>query len=749
MNFLHISATRFKGFFASVLVGSTLFLPIGVGAEGVSADESYKAIVKINSMANGPDGFLSTWQSGTGVIIDPKGIILTNEHVVTVRYSYDDSESEVGYQICLTKEIDQKPDCSYTAKLIAADEASDLALLQIVSIAGLSSATEFPYLETQSGLSGRISEDVSAIGYPSTGGDTVSVTRGIISGIQNKYEKKWLKTDAVISFGNSGGALTNASGQLIGITTEVHSDLAGSLGYAIDMSSVFNWIASKKSLGPTTSSLQQRVAVFTKKQHVMNDSDTFSFDGYGTAIVKPNGWEFAYPHEDRLYIYNPADQDSGYVSVAMSRHDYPIDTNYATFFVRSDLASGGALGLANFLKDEIVKLNGISVKHVKVTGIQQAYEQYIVPNGEVGIQLRYGYGVADKDASKVNGILNSITLQPRQAPVLLTQYNHPKPAFSLKTNSDWYIDRYDSKSMPIELMAKDFSSKIIFQIEKKTEATRFLTNEEILAISEKAIENAALVSRNANLNVEVLSKNAHAKLNDSVSDVIQVALKSSNLSSGQTLVYAYSFTIPTKDDYISATLQYIGNDVAKFEAKVASLKQVLSTLTVEGLSGSGPTFPSGAVDGYDLVKVREGASSISIDKRLTQPTGERFCEANTLIKGKSSAAVYYCGSDGKRYVFPNQQTYMTWYANFDGVKAITDEALAKISIGGAVTYRPGTRMIKITSDPKVYAVSSNGELRPIASEEVAIRLYGPSWNKMIDDVSDAYFITYRVGPPLN
>lgn len=737
-----------KDFFIAISCISIL-LPSTVSAQVAVPNEPYKAIVKINALTSGMDGFLSVWKSGTGVMIDPRGIILTNEHVISVRYAYDNSESSVGYQICLTGSIDELPDCAYTARLIASDKDSDLALLQIVSIAGLSSRTDFPYLEMQRTGSVNINDSVSAIGYPSVGGDTISATGGTISGKQNKYERKWLKTDAVVSYGSSGGALINSSGKLIGITTEVYSDLAASLGYAIDISSVLNWIDSKKFLSPVSSELDQRVAAFTKKQHDMNNSDTFSFEGYNATITKPTGWEFGYPHEDRLVIYNPIDQDGGYVAVALSRHDFPIDMNYINFFVRSDLASAGALGLANFLKDEVVKLNGISAKYVKVTGTQNPYEQYLVHNADIGIQLRFGYGLADKDASKINGILNSITLQPRQVPVLVTQYNHPKPAFSLKTNSEWYIDRYDSKNMPLELVAKDFSSKVIVQVEKKTEATRFLSNEEILAVTEKTVENAANIARNANLKVEVLSKGAHVKLNDSIKDVIQMSLKSSNLSNGQTLVYTYSLTIPAKDDYISFALQYVGNDQAKFDAKVASLKLMLSTLTIEGMTAAVPALPSGSVEGFDLVKVREGAISISADKRLSQVTGTAMCEANTLIKGKSSAAVYFCGLDGKRYVFPNQQTYMTWYQNFDGVKTITDEALAKVTIGGAVTYRPGTRMIKITTDPKVYAVSSNGELRPIASEEVARRLYGSDWNKMIDDVSDAYFVNYRVGAALN
>lgn len=119
-----------------------------------------------------------------------------------------------------------------------------------------------------------------------------------------------------------------------------------------------------------------------------------------------------------------------------------------------------------------------------------------------------------------------------------------------------------------------------------------------------------------------------------------------------------------------------------------------------------------------------------------------------LIKA-SGPAVYYYGADGKRYVFPNEKTYFTWYADFSMVKTITDSELAAIQIGGNVTYKPGVKMVKITTDPKVYAVAANGTLRWVMSEACAITLYGSNWNHMIDDVSDAFFVNYQTGAAID
>lgn len=119
-----------------------------------------------------------------------------------------------------------------------------------------------------------------------------------------------------------------------------------------------------------------------------------------------------------------------------------------------------------------------------------------------------------------------------------------------------------------------------------------------------------------------------------------------------------------------------------------------------------------------------------------------------LIKA-SGPAVYYMGMDGKRYVFPNEATYRTWYSDFSTVQTITDSELAQVMIGGNVTYRPGVRLVKITTDPKVYAVAGNGTLRWVANESVAVSLFGSNWATQVDDIPDAFFINYHIGTSIN
>ena len=149
---------------------------------------------------------------------------------------------------------------------------------------------------------------------------------------------------------------------------------------------------------------------------------------------------------------------------------------------------------------------------------------------------------------------------------------------------------------------------------------------------------------------------------------------------------------------------------------------------------------------YNPEEATTNSPNINYDKSLSI-SGEitSLCEAGSLIKTVNNSSVYYCGADGKRYVFPNLQTYSTWYKDFSNVKTIASEDLAKIMLGGNVTYRPGVKLVKITTDPRVYAVDLHGTLRLLITPQIAEKYYGVDWTKKVEDVPDVFFFNYKVG----
>lgn len=135
------------------------------------------------------------------------------------------------------------------------------------------------------------------------------------------------------------------------------------------------------------------------------------------------------------------------------------------------------------------------------------------------------------------------------------------------------------------------------------------------------------------------------------------------------------------------------------------------------------------------------------------PQVDRFSQRtnvfwNQLVVCADSPAVYYIGPDAKRYAFPNDKAYFSYYPDFADVRSINCSDLAKFSLGGLVTYNPGTRFVKFESMNTVYAVEPGGHLRAIPNEEWMEIFVGSDWNKHIDDISDAFFTSYDIGQPL-
>jgi len=153
---------------------------------------------------------------------------------------------------------------------------------------------------------------------------------------------------------------------------------------------------------------------------------------------------------------------------------------------------------------------------------------------------------------------------------------------------------------------------------------------------------------------------------------------------------------------------------------------------------------------YNVTTAKDASPTINHDKNLVVTSGLTvYCTAGSLIRIPSISSVYYCGADGQRYVFPNAQTYATWYSDFSTVKTISPEDMGKIRLGGNVTYRPGVKLVKIQTDPKVYAVDHNGTLRLMINPTIATKYYGAAWNKNVEDIPDTFFTNYKIGDPIN
>lgn len=171
---------------------------------------------------------------GSGVIISKDGYIVTNNHVI-------DKANEI--------EVTLNDNRKFTAKLIGTDPQTDIALLKI-------EGNEFAYIPFGNSDNLKVGEWVLAVGNPFN--LTSTVTAGIVSakgrggiGANSGDIQSFIQTDAAINRGNSGGALVNTNGELVGINTAIYSqtgDFAG-YGFAVPISIAGKVVADIKEYG--------------------------------------------------------------------------------------------------------------------------------------------------------------------------------------------------------------------------------------------------------------------------------------------------------------------------------------------------------------------------------------------------------------------------------------------------------------------------------------------------------------------
>ena len=190
----------------------------------IAAEKTVHAVVHVKNvtMSSGPS---SIWDffygsetkerpqvgTGSGVIISPDGYIVTNNHVIA-------KATELKVTLNNNKTFD--------AEIIGTDATTDIALIKVET------GDRLPYLAFGDSDNTRIGEWVLAVGNPFN--LTSTVTAGIVSAKARDLGRRqsFIQTDAAVNPGNSGGALVNTNGDLIGINTAITSQTGSYIGYS-------------------------------------------------------------------------------------------------------------------------------------------------------------------------------------------------------------------------------------------------------------------------------------------------------------------------------------------------------------------------------------------------------------------------------------------------------------------------------------------------------------------------------------
>jgi hypothetical protein len=180
---------------------------------------------------------------GSGTVVSPYGLILTNWHVVDLAAHREQLQAweaqaaadgtaltlnlvEDGFLI-LGSATGDAPEPLYFAELVADDQALDFAVLQITHDAQgrtfESTSLSLPYVPLGNSASVRQGDPIHIFSYPVAGGGTLQYTAGVVSGFsfeEGSNDRAWITTDATISGGSSGGTAVDGQGQLIGVPTQ-------------------------------------------------------------------------------------------------------------------------------------------------------------------------------------------------------------------------------------------------------------------------------------------------------------------------------------------------------------------------------------------------------------------------------------------------------------------------------------------------------------------------------------------------
>ncbi|MDB3994525.1 trypsin-like peptidase domain-containing protein [Gammaproteobacteria bacterium] len=187
---------------------------VNIYSEQVVGKETQRKTRRFNPIFDNKSNSIKT-SLGSGVILSSDGYILTNQHVI----------GDISLKITVEL-LDGK---KYKAHLIGIDRGTDLAVLKISN-----SEAIFPSIEIDNSDKVKIGDIVLAIGNPYGLGQSVSM--GIISATGREFENpysSYIQTDASINKGNSGGALIDTQGRLIGINTLIRSSSGGSEGIGL------------------------------------------------------------------------------------------------------------------------------------------------------------------------------------------------------------------------------------------------------------------------------------------------------------------------------------------------------------------------------------------------------------------------------------------------------------------------------------------------------------------------------------
>ncbi|MBU0577393.1 S-layer homology domain-containing protein [Patescibacteria group bacterium] len=408
--------------------------------------------VKITSYKELFSGHIIAYGSGSGTVISSKGLVVTNNHVI-----YDDVEQKPfdTFEICITFDVQEEPVCKYTARLVANDEDMDIAILKINTKDVFNqSIGSLDYLNYQTNAEPIEESEVQVIGYPGSGGETITITRGQISGYDTYNDYKYFKTDTDFDHGSSGGTALDEDGNFIGIPTYIRT-YAENVGYFLDLREAVDWINDSKTGSPINNeNAEGGLIMEMARLSSANEDLKLSYYEYpGLSIEVPEGWKFLEINDDNFYTEQNQITDGVGIGVYLNYYQYPIDEGYLEA-LDEELAEIQE-SYPDYKKEEIEFAGQNAIQITYSLFNHRQYTIYI-PYGYTLIGLNYVINLdkEEKQLKAMEEVLDSVelTIKETNDPDLDQTISFDDPPFSVTMPNGWRIQKNKS-NQPMDLLA--------------------------------------------------------------------------------------------------------------------------------------------------------------------------------------------------------------------------------------------------------------------------------------------------------
>lgn len=556
---------------AIALFALAIVLPLN-SVKALSSNDAYKAIVQVVTFYENDYFQLTAVSSGSGVIISSNGLVLTNHHVVDLTDSFD-NELPVAFMVCLTETTTAEPRCHYSADLIAKDEDKDIALLRIRTTS-VSSRSSFDFLQRVTTNSVHEGDAVKALGYPSAGGETITISDGTVTGLTEQYGVSWIKNSALTSFGSSGGALIDSSGNLLGITSSSSDDV----GYAININSINSWIAANANISTVTSSLQSRMNNNIVRQKDLESTNTFSNALPAVEITKANGWEFNLMGESWIVISNPNNQNADNLMIKWLPSEMNVspatDVIVKVIVDTSDCYKAGTATIGS----------KIGVKLICPSGDRDIYQVFL-SSKNYAVLVAYGYGVDDVGKSEIDQMLASIKLSDEGNNFSERKsYIHSDPYFKVTLPANWALMPKNQSDAPLTGTRTDLpEAGMGVDIEKISVNMKDLSNEDFYNQIKDSETNKYNYEAIFGWDAEVMEKSYDFDMNSSVQNAIFVSYKFKDEDDGDKVkLFAAAYIIRQDERLITVGMVYYGDDQSRYDQARQDFEQnVLSKFSLD------------------------------------------------------------------------------------------------------------------------------------------------------------------------